>query len=351
MKPRILFAIIAMLLFSCSSALRKGESYTPASNQSWSEELARKFVALSIMCTQRDAPHEFQDRNYSVKARDAHPAFFGCYDWHSGVHGHWAMVRVLKSFPKIPERAQIEGVLDAHLRPELMLKELEYFKQKPRYELPYGQGWFLRLSAELRTWKGPDAPAHLQNWIDSLAPLEKLFEERLISYLEKLSRPIRHGDHYNTAFSLVHVLDYAVIARRAELKRAVSAKAREFFGQDKTCPTAYEPSAYDFVSPCLAEADLMRRVLTGDEWLQWNSGFFPQWDVRFLSQPVFPKDKKDPYLGHLIGLMFHKAGVFHALGQVEAARTHEKAGLDTMFDSGYGGEHWLATFAIYDFAH
>jgi hypothetical protein len=322
---------------------------TSLPNIGWNEALASKLSQLSISCTQKESPHEFEDRKLLVRAREAHPAFFGCYDWHSAVHGHWAMIKVLKSFPNIPERQQIETILDAHLKSELIQKEVEYFKQRPRYELPYGYGWFLRLSYEIRTWKSL-SPERRKTWLDATAPLEAIFSERLIGYLNGLSRPIRNGDHGNTAFSLIHAFDYASFTNSKDLLDAITKRSKDFYGKDQSCPVTYEPSGYDFISPCLAEADLMRRVLTKREFKLWLSRFDLQSGSSFLHGPVFPRDKKDPYLGHLVGLMFHKAWVFKALGFSEGAKVHEKAGLETMFGSGYGGEHWLATFAIYHFS-
>ena len=325
---------------------------------------ASLLVALSLKCVGREYPNKPSDvqsgDNDVVPPRRLHPAFFGCFDWHSAVHGHWALVRVLKRFPKLPEAGRIRAALSASLTPERIRGEVAYFASGDRrlFERPYGWGWLLRLAAELRAFDDPDA----KRWAAALGPLERRMAELILAYLPRLSLPVRAGTHNSTAFALAHVRDYARIAGNPSLVQAVDAAARRFYLGDRRCPTDYEPSGEDFVSPCLAEADLMRRVLPPAEFGPWLDGFLPPLSsrrFRSLLKPPEVRDPKDAKLGHLIGLMFHRAWTLHgiagALPRGDARRMtlgqlsviHEYEGLRLIFTSGYGGAHWLASFALF----
>jgi hypothetical protein len=270
------------------------------------------------------------------------------------------MVRVLKTWPRAAAAAQLRETLNRRLTPKNISGELAYFSQKHHrlFERPYGWGWLLRLASELRTF--PDADA--KRWSAALAPLEKLLARRTVDYLARLSVPVRAGTHASTAFALAHILDYAKVAGDHTLARAIEAAARRFYMGDKNCPVDYEPSGEDFVSPCLAEADLMRRVLPRPRFRVWLGRFLPPMtSSRFASvlRPPRVLDKKDPRIGHLIGLSLQRAwtmkGVASALTADDPRRrilrassaTHREDALSQMFDSGYGGAHWLASFAVF----
>jgi hypothetical protein len=326
-------------------------------------EQASRFAALSIACVDREYPNKpgnvvVDDRTVKPP-RELTPAFYGCFDWHSAVHGHWTLVRLLKTFPDLPEAAVIRKKLDAHLTPTKMEAELGYLKEdrNDTFERPYGWGWFLRLAAELETFDDPDA----KRWRAALDPVARYLARRSIDYFDRLSVPIREGTHPNTAFAMVHMLDYARAAGDRELARAIEKRARDFYEQDRGCPTGYEPSGEHFLSPCLAEADLMRRVLGRKEFASWLGGFLPPFssaEFRPMLAPAEIKDLKDPKIGHLIGLSLHRAwcyrGIAGALHEKDPqrpvfeklARLHRHVALRQMFDSGYGGEHWLASFAV-----
>jgi hypothetical protein len=324
-------------------------------------ERASALVRLSLSCVDKEYPNKLAVVLSGPKdvrpPSELHPAFFGCFDWHSAVHGHWAMARILRSFPALPEAPAIREALAAHLTEERLSGELATFSAQPLLERPYGWAWLLRLSAELRGLPGEDAQA----WVKLLGPLEQLLAKRTRHYLKRLSVPVRAGTHNSTAFALAHILDYARAANNQELADDLEAAARRFYLQDRACPSAYEPSGEDFISPCLAEADLMRRVLQPAQLRAWLDKFLP--GLNLASSPLFtpPRvlDPKDPKLGHLIGLDFHRAwclrGLALALGDKDdrsavlqtAARAHTDHGLKLMTDSGYGGAHWLASFAIY----
>jgi hypothetical protein len=325
---------------------------------------ASELIRLSLDCVDREYPNKpgnVVDGDETVKPpRRLHPAFHGCFDWHSAVHGHWAMVRILRSFPDIEEAEAIRAALDRHITGENIAGELLAFEGEhgSLFERPYGWGWLMRLSAELETWDDPDA----SRWAGTLAPLTQLLSLRTREYLESLSVPVRAGTHHSTAYALCHAHDYALAVEDDELRQAVERRSRDYFLADARCPTRFEPSGEDFISPCLAEADLMRRVLDREAFEIWLDGFLPgasSPDFSTLLAPPVIEDPEDPRIGHLIGLSFQRAAsfegialalppadprreVFHRLSEI-----HRDHALGTMDESGYGGAHWLASFAIY----
>jgi hypothetical protein len=312
---------------------------------------ASKAVKLSLECVDQEHPNHY-DRFYSSKKpREIHPAFFGCYDWHSAVHGHWAMLRVLHRFPAIAEAAAIKSALNKHLTADLLRGELAHFEKEPGFERPYGYGWFLRLVEEIESSPLPEA----KKWRENVRPLEKLLVDRTMIFLSKLVRPMREGMHANTAYALAHIWDYAKRVKNQELQEAIRVRAKLLYGKDVNCPLSYEPSAADFISPCFVEAELMGRVLSRAEFRAWFKKFMPKLSERDL-EPVIPLDVKDYQLGHLVGLLFQKAASLQAVNAflggkekrlLQSAEKHAEAAWRLMFESGYGGTHWLASFAIY----
>ena len=318
---------------------------------------AAKALGLSIHCTQETKPHLY-DRYCEGEGcgnpKEKHPAFFGCFDWHSAVHGHWAMLRVLHAFPELPEAKQALAILNRHLTKANLEKELAYFKGDRLFERPYGWAWYLRLSEEVSRSTRPEAAG----WAEALKPLETHLVGLTKEFLANLSRPSRVGTHSNTAYALIHMRDYAVAKGDTAFLALIDERSRALYGKDRNCPLAYEPSEGDFVSPCFTEADLMRRVLPAKEFATWFNGFLPKIAADQL-KPVVPRDIKDYILGHMIGLMYQKASAMSGVAASLPARDSrrallEKASLNQaatawglMFDSGYGGTHWLASFAIY----
>jgi hypothetical protein len=325
---------------------------------------ASKLVRLSLDCVDRPypyAPGAVLEADTPLEPPcQATPAFCGCFDWHSAVHGHWAMARILSRFPALPEADAIRAKLDDHLRPDKLARELAYLEQARNkgFERPYGWGWLLRLDAELHRSREP----HAQAWAAAVDPLARLLAGRMSEYLPRLTVPVRAGAHGNTAFAMVHMLDYARAVGDAPFAQLLERRAREFYAADRGCPLAYEPSGEDFISPCLVEADLMRRVLAPAELASWLDGFLPALgspELAPLLRPVEVRDRTDPRIGHLIGLELQRAAALEGLAaglpasdpRAEAfrrlGRVHARAGIGQMFDAGYGGEHWLASFAVY----
>jgi len=325
-------------------------------------EQARSLAALSLACIDRPFPnkpsHIYDSAEQVRPPEEWTPAFFGCFDHHSAVHGHWALVRVLRIFPEADSDEQIRTALDRHLTVERLEREAAFFRE-PRnrtFERPYGWGWVLRLAAELNAFDDPDA----RRWSAALAPLSLEIARNLSDYLARLSHPVREGVHPNTAFALIHAWDHAVALKDPGLREAVRNAAMRFYLRDVDCPIAWEPSGEDFLSPCLTEADLMRRVLPPDRFARWLTRFLPDLSrPRPAIHPPEVRDTKDPRIGHLIGLDFQRAwsllGIASALPRGDRriatcralAEQHRQAGLAQISGSGYGGEHWLATFALF----
>ncbi len=292
--------------------------------------------------------------------RAMHPAFYGSFDWHSAVHGHWMLVKLLKDYPQSSVAAQTREALAQHFTAEIMAAETAYFEpaHNQSFERTYGWAWLLRLALELRQWDDPQG----RRWAKNLHPLEQRIVELSKAYLPKLSWPIRVGEHANTAWALGQFLDYARGIGDSEFEQLVIERARTYYLADTRYPVKYEPSGHDFFTPCLLEADLMRRVLPADEFLTWLDAFVPNMaknGLGNLAKPVSVTDPTDGKLVHLAGLNLVRAwcmnGIASALPEGDARRKklrdltnqHRIAGLDYVFSGHYEGEHWLASFAIY----
>ena len=326
-------------------------------------EVASKLVGLSLACVKREFPNKpsfVLERVENLARPRAHtPAFYGCFDWHSAVHGHWAMVKVLKAFPDLPEAQSLRRVLNGNLTQGKLTPELQYLSapRNKTFERPYGWGWMLRLRGELETFNDHDA----KRWKAALDPIAQLLSKQMVAYLKVLSVPIRAGTHTNTAFAMANAWDYAAVTGETGLLEELRTQALRLYKEDVNCPVSYEPSGEDFLSGCLAEADLMRRVLPQAEFGTWLDGFLPApGDPAFetLSTPMVVKDPKDPRIGHPIGLHFHRAWAFGGIARglpesdprkpwfLALEKRYQKRGYDEMFNSGYGGHHWLASFAL-----
>jgi hypothetical protein len=324
---------------------------------------AERFAKLALACIDREYPnkpeHVLDSAADAKPPREFHPAFFGCYDWHSSVHGHWMLVRLLKTVPNLASAGEIRTRLGAHFTPEAIAAETRYLdvKSNRSFERTYGWAWTLRLANELGSWNDPDGNA----WRASVDPLAKGLVARLKDFLPKLTNPIRTGVHPNTAFALGEALDFARAAGDAELEQLVVKRGREYYGKDRACPIAYEPSGEDFFSPCLEEADLMRRVLPRADFTRWLSAFLPGLAAGkpFPLSPAVVSDPTDPRLVHLDGVNLTRAWTLRAIAQAlppsdgrrklleASAAKHAEAGLARVSSGSYEGEHWLASFAVY----
>jgi hypothetical protein len=291
--------------------------------------------------------------------RQLTPAFFGCYDWHSAVHGHWLLARLLRLHPEGAFAGEARIALGRSLSAENVAEEVRYLEGEGRvsFERPYGLAWLLQLAAELREW-GTEVGA----WSTALEPLERLAAARISDWLPKLTRPIRIGEHSQTAFAFGLILDWARTAGDADLERLVVSRSRDYYLGDRDCPLEYEPSGHDFLSPCLAEADLMRRVLAPEEYALWLSRFLPTLptdDSGDWLEPGVVLDPTDPKLAHLDGLNLSRAWMLEGIeaglpdgdsrrGALRAAAAiHRETGLRAVTGEHYEGGHWLGTFAVY----
>jgi len=307
------------------------------------EDLATRFARVALANIVREYPRHIQhlvsSANDELRERILHPAFYGSYDWHSAVHMHWLLLRVLKLYPLARIAPEIADALDRHITPAAMEKELAYFRSPAgrTFERPYGWAWLLKLQAE--------ALASQARWSGAVAPLAAELARRFGEYSRMSPYPVRAGTHGNTAFACVLALDYAGAAADAALESEIGTAARRWYGSDRSAPIAYEPSADDFLSPSLIEATLMRAVMAPGEFLGWVERFAPQ-GFGALAEPPTVLDHADPKQSHLDGLCFTRAWCFQRLGDSAAAKTLVAAALPHVAGGDYAGEHWLASFAV-----
>jgi hypothetical protein len=273
-----------------------------------------------------------------LEPRKVHPAFYGSYDWHSAVHMHWLLARVLSLYPSLNEASRIRTLLDTHLSPQALGAEMRYF-QSPAgrtFERPYGWAWLLELQAELMRLGN-------RTWSDALQPLAAEIAHRMARFVSGAPYPIRAGSHGNTAFACLLALDFAEQAGDADLAAALKHAAKTWYGNDRDAPAGYEPSLDDFLSPALVEAALMQKVLPAGEFRAWLQGFLPG-GLDNLEPPVVA-DRADPKQSHLDGLALSRAWCLRKLAYGEAADRHLAAALPHVVGGDYVGEHWLASFA------
>jgi hypothetical protein len=325
---------------------------------------AERFADLALACVHKEYPNKISHSLNSdadvAPPRKLTPAFYGCYDWHSSVHGHWLLARLVRTFPNARFASPAREALRQSLTAENLAQEAAYLRAEGRasFERPYGLAWLLQLIAELHEWDDPQARAMVEN----LRPLEQAALERLNDWLPKLSHPVRIGEHSQTAFALGLMLDYARATGDTKFAGLLQSKARQFFLGDKDCPLAYEPSGEDFLSPCLGEADLMRRVLPSGEFALWLRAFLPQISPARKTlwlQPAVSPDPSDPKLAHLDGLNLSRAWMLEGIAAglprddqrlpliMATAAEHKRAGLAAVTGEHYEGGHWLGSFAVY----
>jgi hypothetical protein len=332
--------------------------------QTLTGEQASAFAKLALKGLNKEYPnkpgHVLNDAKDALTPQALHPAFYGCFDWHSSVHGHWMLVRLLRLFPALPETKQIRAALGKNMTANNLQVEADYFKAPNRasFERTYGWAWLLKLAEELATWDDPDG----KDWSRNLKPLTETIVAKYLAFLPKQTYPIRTGVHPNTAFGLSFALDYARAAGNDALRTLVEERARTYYGKDEGIPARWEPDGADFFSPSLMEADLMRRVLPADAFPQWLRKFMPELATgqpANLLNPATVSDRTDPQIVHLDGLNLSRAwcmrSILSALPAADpyrktlsaSARRHSETALAHVASGDYAGEHWLASFAVY----
>ena len=356
--PRIGTGLLALALLALRAAA--AAEPPPALDASG----AGRFAALALKCLHQEYPNHLShtlNGDADVRApRALTPAFYGCLDWHSDVHGHWLLVRLVRLYPQASFVPAARAELARSFTDANIAAEVAYLKGDGRasFERPYGLAWLLTLAAELRSFDDADA----RRWSATLAPLESEAAARLKSWLPKLHYPIRIGEHDQTAFAFGLAWDWAGIAGDTQMRALLTDAARRFYAADRACPLDYEPSGEDFLSPCLAEADFMRRVDDPQTFAAWLSGFLPQ--IPASAQPAWlapgvVTDRSDPKLAHVDGLNLSRAWMLEGIAAglpprdarrtalAAAAREHAAAALPAVTGEHYEGGHWLATFAVY----
>lgn len=327
-------------------------------------EQATRFARLALKGIAKEYPNKPADvlnGEADVQSpKQVHPAFYGCYDWHSAVHGHWMLVRILKLYPDLSIATEIRAALAANLTAKNLEVEAKYFARPlaKSYERPYGWSWLLKLAEELHTWEDPQG----KEWSKSLKPLAELIAKQYIDYFPKQTYPNRSGVHSSTAFGLTFALDYARTVGDEKLEALVIKRAKNYFVKDENIPAAWEPDGADFYSPSLMEADLMRRVLGPEEFRAWFKTFLPrvaEGAPTSILEPATVTDRTDPQLVHLDGLNISRAWCMNSLAAaypendpirkvlMDSAKKHAEAALPHITSGDYAGEHWLASFATY----
>lgn len=325
---------------------------------------AERFARLALECVEREYPNKIAHvLNTAADARppkELTPVFYGCYDWHSAVHGHWLLVRLARTYPKAPFAAEAMSVLERGFADDKIAAEVAYLEGDGRvsFERPYGLAWLLQLAAELREWDDERA----QWYAFTLGPLERIATERLAEWLPKLTHPIRVGEHSQTAFAFGLIWDWAVVAQDSAMQQLIKQSIEQFYLADRNCPLDYEPSGQDFLSPCLAEADLVRRLMDRSTFAAWLGAFLPQIPFNGADswlEPGIVTDPTDPKLAHLDGLNLSRAWMLEGIAAglpgedprvaaiSAAAARHREAGLRSVTGEHYEGGHWLGSFATY----
>ena len=329
-------------------------------------KFAERLAGVALDCMHREYPnkiaHLLNNDADAAPPRKLTPAFYGCYDWHSAVHNHWLLARLIRIFPDAPFASRARKALEQNLTATNIAGETTYLKGEGRtsFERPYGLAWLLWLSLELHDWSKEDGLA--QTLSSNLQPLESEAKRRLSVWLPQLQYPVRSGEHSQTAFALGLMIDYARGKPDQDFVELLHGRAIHFYGKDKSCPLAYEPSGEDFLSPALAEADVMTRILSREEFSKWLTTFLPQLPLNGQTDwlhPVKSPDPSDPKFSHLDGLNLSRAWMLERIAATlpEAdqrrpslrgcATAHAEAGLRALTGEHYVGSHWLGTFAVY----
>lgn len=326
---------------------------SPVLNNKTAEHLYR----FAFDCIEREYPNKLgqvlADSSDLKTPKTLHPSFYGCFDWHSSVHGHWALLNIVKALPDFEKNGEIMLKIKRNITKTNIEQEVAYFgsKYNKDFERTYGWAWLLKVAETLRDWNTEES---IKMYAD-LEPLVKLIENKYIDFLSKLNYPIRVGEHPNTAFGLSFALDYAK-KYSPELEKMITEKSKTYYMNDENCPLTWEPGGFDFLSPCLQEATLMQKVLSEGDFKIWLSKFLPGFKEnpeKFLTIAEV-SDRSDGKMAHLDGLNFSRAWCLYELGyglqnqkMIDLANRHFEYSYSLMDNDEYMGSHWLASFALY----
>ena len=362
MKKIILSLLVVTFIFACKEKPQEKVELKPQNEMVHSKPILNTksvnyLYHFAFDCIDQEYPNKLGqvlgDATYLKEPSELHPAFYGCFDWHSSVHGHWTLLNILKENPNFEHEQEIWEKLKTTITKENIEKEVTYFDDvhNKSFERTYGWAWLLKVSETLKDWNTKES----LELSDNLEPLVKLIEKKYIEFLPKLNYAIRVGEHPNTAFGMSFALDYAK-KYSPELELIIIEKAKEYYLNDKGCPITWEPGGFDFLSPCLQEAALMLKVLPKPEFEIWLDNFLPNFrnnPAEFL-QVAEVTDRSDGKLAHLDGLNFSRAWCLYEIGNelgnekmIQLANKHFNYSYEKMDSGEYAGAHWLASFALY----
>ncbi len=362
MKKIIISIAVFSFLLACKKSTKSSQNVVIIEEVIYTKPVLNTKIAdylyyYAFDCIDQEYPNKLGqvlgDASYLKEPSELHPAFYGCFDWHSSVHGHWTLLNIMKELPGFEGNEAILKKLQTTITKENILKEVAYFDDvhNKTFERTYGWAWLLKVAETLKDWDTVEANQMYQN----LEPLVQLVELKYLEFLPKLTYPIRVGEHTNTAFGMSFALDYAK-KYAPELAKTIRLKAKEYYLNDKGCPVSWEPSGFDFLSPCLQEASLMLKVLPEEEFIPWLDAFLPD----FRSNPAAylqvaeVTDRSDGKLAHLDGLNFSRAWCLYEIGtalkndeMINLGNKHFDYSYKKMDSGEYAGAHWLASFALY----
>lgn len=361
MKNWLYLIGIGAVLMSCESKKEHIEK-TAVPKYELNLTSAQKIFELPVHCLNIEYPNKLGQTLGSAEdlktPKQLRPVFYGCFDWHSSVHGYWSIVNLLKQFPDLDKNQEVRNLLNLHITPENIATEIAFFMDdnNRNFERTYGWAWLFKLQETLNNWQDDDA----QKWAKTLQPLTDLLIERYEEYLPKLYYPIRTGTHDNTAFGLSLSLDYARSSGNKSFESLLTEHAKRLYAKDENCALYFEPSGHDFLSPCLEEAYLMSKILPNEDYQKWLKNFLPDiFSEEFQMIPAKVSDRTDGHLVHLDGLNFSRAACLFGIAQKipelnylnDLAWQHFNASFDNISDDDYMGSHWLGTFALYALQH
>lgn len=362
MKKIVIPVFITIFIFSCKKIPQEKNTIKTQNEIVYSKPIlnaksANYLYHFAFECIDQEYPNKLGqvlgDATYLKEPSELHPAFYGCFDWHSSVHGHWTLLNILQTLPNFEHKEAVWKKLNANLTKDNILKEVAYFDDvhNKTFERTYGWAWLLKVSETLQDWNTPEAIKLNEN----LKPLVDLIEKKYIEFLPKLKYPIRVGEHPNTAFGMSFALDYAK-KYAPELEALIIQKSKEYYLNDSNCPINWEPGGFDFLSPCLQEASLMFKVLSKEEFIVWLDAFLPDFKAHPESylEVAEVTDRSDGKLAHLDGLNFSRAWCLYEIGNglkndkmLNLANKHFEYSYKKMDSGEYAGAHWLASFALY----